>query len=603
MRYIDTFSGIGSASVAWRPLGWECVAHAEIAAFPSAVLKHRFPLIPNLGDCALHAEWPDYGPVDLVCGGTPCQSFSVAGLRAGLADPRGNLSLTYLAIVDQFRPRWLVWENVPGVLSHDKGRTFASIIGALGELGYGWAYRVLDAQFVRVDGFPFAVPQRRRRLYVVGYIGDWRRAAAVLFERESLQGYHPPRRRSGQSLAAATVPSLVGSGRGVERIGESRGQDPVVAEVANCLTERMHKGVNTTMDEGQTMIPVAVPDVACTMPSGGNETGGDRPPGTGQETAAEMLIPVIAIQERAVSENTSTIDDGRAAVGPDGKGWRDDGAAYTLESREAPQAVAYGIRSDAGRSGEAVKPSADAEGKVRLRDAGFNIYEDLSPTLDATAPHTVAFTAKDSGHDLVEDVSPTLRSGGHDQSHANAGVMPAVMTLAVRGRGDGRDLETRDDGTANAILTPNGGRDGIGVGAIAFDTTQITSPDNYSNPQAGDPVHPLAATAHPPAIAFPTELSGTQYASTEDVSPALSVKHSTSLAHRYAVRRLMPIECERLQGLEDDWTNIPWRGKGFAPDGPRYKAIGNGWAINLARWIGTRIQMVDELAETLEAAE
>lgn len=130
-----------------------------------------------------YADWPAFRP-ELIVGGTPCQAFSVAGLRAGLADPRGNLTLTFLAIVDGYRPRWVVWENVPGVLS-DRTGAFGAFTGGLAKLGYGWAYRVLDAQY-------FGVPQRRRRVFVVGHIGDWRRAAAVLFESHCLQGHPPP---------------------------------------------------------------------------------------------------------------------------------------------------------------------------------------------------------------------------------------------------------------------------------------------------------------------------------------------------------------------------------------------------------------------------
>jgi site-specific DNA-cytosine methylase len=129
----------------------------------------------------------EYEPIDLLVGGTPCQSFSVAGLRGGLDDERGNLALEYLRLADRLRPRWLVWENVPGVLSSNGGRDFGSILGGMVELGYGVAYRVLDAQF-------FGVAQRRRRVFVVGYAGDWRRAAAVLFERHSLSGHPSPRR-------------------------------------------------------------------------------------------------------------------------------------------------------------------------------------------------------------------------------------------------------------------------------------------------------------------------------------------------------------------------------------------------------------------------
>jgi DNA (cytosine-5)-methyltransferase 1 len=156
-------------------------------------------------------EWPD-ADVDVLCGGTPCQSFSVAGLRKGLADPRGNLMLTFGAIAGRYRPRWLVWENVPGVLSSNGGRDFGTFLGMLGQLGYGFAYRVLDAQHVRTRRFPRAVPQRRRRVFVVGYLGDWRRAAAVLFDRESLRGDTPPRREAGQGAAPTLAARTRGSG-------------------------------------------------------------------------------------------------------------------------------------------------------------------------------------------------------------------------------------------------------------------------------------------------------------------------------------------------------------------------------------------------------
>lgn len=152
MRYLSVCSGIEAASVAWHHLGWKPVAFSEIEAFPSAVLKHRFPDVPNLGDMTNHESWPlDAGSIDLLVGGTPCQSFSVAGLRAGISDPRGGLMLTYLEIARRLRPRWIVWENVPGVLSSGGGRDFGSFLGALGELGYGWSYRVLDAQWVRTQ--------------------------------------------------------------------------------------------------------------------------------------------------------------------------------------------------------------------------------------------------------------------------------------------------------------------------------------------------------------------------------------------------------------------------------------------------------------------
>ena len=215
MKYLSVCSGIEAASVAWHPLGFEAVGYSEIDKFPSAVLAHRFPETPNYGDMTKYKEWPiERGQFDILVGGTPCQSFSVAGLRQGLKDPRGNLMLTYGAIANHFRPRWIVWENVPGVLSSSGGRDFGAFLGMLAELGYGFSYRILDAQYVRVESHKRAVPQRRRRVFVVGYLGDWRRAAAVLFESESLSRYTPPSRKAGERIAACLTRGAESSGKG-----------------------------------------------------------------------------------------------------------------------------------------------------------------------------------------------------------------------------------------------------------------------------------------------------------------------------------------------------------------------------------------------------
>jgi site-specific DNA-cytosine methylase len=291
LRYLSVCSGIEAASVAWEPLGWQPEAFAEVEKFPSAVLAHHWPNVPNLGDMTQYEQWK-LGAIDLLVGGTPCQSFSVAGLRQGLRDPRGGLMLTYLEIAQRHRPRWLVWENVPGVLSSHGGRDFGAFLGALGDLGYGWAYRVLDAQW-------FGVAQRRRRVFVVANAGDGAAAATVLFESESVRRNPAPSREAGEG-AAADAGAGVGSGgwpadvaatlrkengspgyanqdlfaqRGANLVpdivgtlsdGAHNGGGGLTAKmptlgayspcVANPLTARMGKGINTTLDEGQTPI-------------------------------------------------------------------------------------------------------------------------------------------------------------------------------------------------------------------------------------------------------------------------------------------------------------------------------------------------------------
>ena len=534
MRYLSVCSGIEAASVAWHPLGWAPVAFSEVDAFPSAVLTHHYPSVPNWGDMTKFQEWPD-ADVDVLVGGTPCQSFSVAGLRKGLDDPRGSLMLVYLAIARKYRPRWVVWENVPGVLSADEGRAFGSLLGGLGELGYGASYRVLDAQH-------FGVAQRRRRVFVVGCLGDWRRAAAVLFERESLSGHPAPRREAGQGATYSTAPSLTGSGRGTARAGESRGQDCLIPQtvgalcdgahmgggstgrtptlgaslpcVANPLTARMGKGINTTCDEGQTLIPGQIGGVF-DGPTHSLRADDASEDGTGRGTP---LVPTIA---PCLTRN-------------------------------------YGKQPD----------SSDTNAGPML------------------IPVAHAFDARQS--DVIQYGD---KAGPLDTDGSSIG----VMTLAIRGRAEGAQLEVRDDGTANAVLTPSGGRGGIGVGAVAF------SAKDYGA-DAGEIAPTLRAGGHTGGHA------------NGGVMPAV--------AQHMAVRRLTPRECERLQGFPDDYTLIPYgkpskrkldadflkyqlRGNPkhlkrddidrIAADGPRYKALGNSMAVPVMAWIGKRIQMVEEL--------
>ncbi len=194
LRYLSLCSGIEAATVAWEPLGWLPAAFAEIEKFPSAVLAHHYPSVPNLGDITKISGKDFRGKIDLIVGGPPCQSYSVAGSRKGLDDPRGQISLVFLSIVGKAQPRWVIVENVPGLLGTDQGRAFGTILGTLAKFGYGFAWRVLDAQH-------FGVPQRRRRLYLIGHLGNWRPAAAVLFERHCLSGHTPPRRKTGEEVA------------------------------------------------------------------------------------------------------------------------------------------------------------------------------------------------------------------------------------------------------------------------------------------------------------------------------------------------------------------------------------------------------------------
>lgn len=401
LRYLSVCSGIEAATQAWHPLGWTCAGVSEIEPFPRAVLEHRLgavPVefdehqwregsntIPLFGDFT-KIEKHHVGPIDLLVGGTPCQSFSVAGKRAGLDDPRGNLTLEFLALAKRLRPRWIVWENVPGVLSHDEGRTMGTFLRLVGECGFRWAYRVLDAQYVRVGRFGRAVPQRRRRVFLVGYSGAGGvDPHAVLFDRESLRGDPAPRREAGQRAA----PTLAARTRGGGGLGADFDCDGglIAHDVASTLNAAFGSKLGL---EDQHINSGAPLFVVHALRGEGFDASED---GTGRGTP---IVPV-AIQERAVSENPK--------AGPDGKGSRDDGAAYTLEARSTAQAVAFAENS-----------------RAELRLCGGD-----------------------------GQVSAQLTTGG-----GKAGQGTPCVAFQERGRSDGRTVEHQVE-VAYALTAPNGG--------------------------------------------------------------------------------------------------------------------------------------------------
>jgi DNA (cytosine-5)-methyltransferase 1 len=317
MKYGSVCSGVEAATAAWHPLGWEPQWFSEIEKFPSAVLAHHYPDVPNLGDMTKFKEWPIDRSIDLLVGGTPCQSFSVAGLRKGLDDPRGNLMLTYLAIAAQYQPKWLVWENVPGVLSSQRGRDFGTFLGALGKLGYGFAYRVLDAQY-------FGVAQRRKRVFVVGYLGDWRRAAAVLFERESMSGHPAPSREAGQKAAdTLTVGSNQYSGFNGEPVAQclktrtGSAYDPTTetlpiafgAQNSANQGDSVSTEVTPTLDKSKTPA-VAISDPARTLLASGSDASPcyDRGPNfVAKSNAVRRLTPTECERLQGFPDNFTQI--------------------------------------------------------------------------------------------------------------------------------------------------------------------------------------------------------------------------------------------------------------------------------------------------------
>ena len=378
MRYGSVCSGVEAATVAWHDLGWEPAFFSEIEAFPRAVLEHHYPDVPLHGDFTTIEE-QQYGPIDLLVGGTPCQSFSIAGLRKGLDDDRGNLALEFIRLAQRERPQWVVWENVPGVLSSNGGRDFGSFLGALAELGYGFAYRVLDAQF-------FGVPQRRRRVFVVGYLGDWRPPAAVLFERESLSGNPAPsrearkeasgsstKRSGGRSWPAditCTLNAAFGDKHGLEDQHALNGASMFVPEVMGTMTARMFNSLGARDVEEGAVIPfsgfnqaVEASDVSQTVAARND-----------QDTASCVAFP------------SNANADAMGALGND--------VSPSMLSGGDPPAVAYGLRSGNTSSN------------------GIGVQVEATHTLNTSDKHAVAF-AQNTRNELKEsDVAGTLGTGG-----------------------------------------------------------------------------------------------------------------------------------------------------------------------------------------------
>ena len=311
MRYLSVCSGIEAASVAWHPLGWEAVAFSEIEAFPCAVLEHRWPGVPNLGDMT-RIEGEKYrGAVDVLIGGTPCQDFSIAGKRAGLSGERSGLALHFARLVRDIQPRWVVWENVPGAFSTNRGQDFCAFAGALAELGYGLAWRVLDAQY-------WGVPQRRRRIYLVGYLGDVRPAGAVLFECESLRRHTPPGGKARSGVTQALTRSFGAGGA-----DDNRAQGGFYVSVSQTEASRCLSSSNQRLDyETETFVlgqvcqygdkanaltarhdssPCADRGMAIVGTLAASGAGTERPAGQGNEL--DFLVPISfhASQDPCVS--------------------------------------------------------------------------------------------------------------------------------------------------------------------------------------------------------------------------------------------------------------------------------------------------------------
>ena len=581
MKFLSVCSGIEAASVAWQPLGWSAVAFSEIEPAPCAVLAHHYPGTPNWGDMTKYKEWPDVA-IDLLCGGTPCQSFSVAGLRKGLDDPRGNLMLTFGAIAAKYRPKWLVWENVPGVLSSKGGADFGAFLGMLGELGYGFAYRVLDAEY-------FGVAQRRRRVFVVGCLGDWQSAAAVLFERHSLSGHPAPRRQAGER-PTGTLSARTKGGGGLGTDFDCSG-GLVSSETADTLV----KSANQTTGFYS---PEIVATLCVATGQAGAEIGADMAPTLNCNHEAPWIAAAQPFSNRGVAADVPAI-------------------AFLGETNDSPQetdAVAL-LR----RVRKAIGAQAFAQWGLGILDS-LQQAEILRSALHGSEFRPAAFSrrwvvccalgspfsrAAGAMHSMREAAGEGCSSQGwgfseqqFDELGAYLSELPQPGAQAERLM---RDLWQAAEGPGllrNALSAVQearrpAGREGQPVHAAA---KGLGSEPAESVQGAG-----MHGEVPRERVLQQTRAAGQPgNAGTTGGDEARS-SHQGVGNPTLQVRRLVVEECEFLQGFPRGYTAVPHRGKPLA-DGPKYRALGNSWAVPVARWVGERIQAVQEITEHQKVA-
>ena len=584
MRYGSICSGVEAASLAWRHLGWTPAFFSEVEPFPAAVLMQRLgamkplrPLdpdaasdekdrkqrlswqsliaempdggtIPNLGDFTLIKKEDYDGQIDLLVGGTPCQDLSIAGKRLGFGGKRSVLALDFVRLCFETGTRWVLWENVPAALSSRRGEDFGRFVSLLcgwnvpvpesgwrkcgivtpAPGGFGVAWRVLDSQFTRVEQFPRAIPQRRKRLFLVGYTGQWKYPAKVLFDGEMCGGDTPPRRTKRQNASA-------GSEGGSASTDWWDG-----SQKAGTLTRTSDQQFMPDKGRLQCVIEQAGTDFLCY-----------------ENHAPDSRIKSVEVSQSIV-----------ARMGTGG-----NNLPLLQEVPREPETAIGFIKNDAGGDLQGfwnevfptmrteVTPAVareecfhvsfcDANGRRKDRPNG-GLY-----VTKAKAGKTVTAGGPGAETVIVEPIAldgdkmkPGERSGGSGMGFSEDGVMytQTVKDVHAVAYDECVPLDLR-----NATRDPEKhdaqNRQGVGIG------------------EDGAPMNTVTAASVP------------------------------GVGWQATVRKLLPIECERLMGFPDNWTRISWKGKPEeeCPDAPRYKACGNSMCVNVMAWIGERIEAVNQ---------
>lgn len=623
MNYGSICSGVEAATLAWRSLGWKAVFFSEVEPFPAGVLCRRFgatrplrPLdpaaadnekdrklreswirqiaelpsggtIPNLGDFTLIRKDDYEGEIDLLAGGTPCQDLGIAGKRLGFEGKRSVLALDFVRLCFELGVRWVVWENVPAALSSRNGEDFARFVSLLcgwelpvpdggwrkcgivtnapGHFGVSW--RILDSQFTRVEQFPRAIPQRRKRLFLIGYLGHWRYPAKVLFDGEMCGGNTPPRREKRQGTAA----------------GAERGTDPAKwwdgSENAGTLTRTSDQ--QFMPDKGR-MQCIVENDAECMD---------IRHIDTHDRELSPTLISTDYKGGKAVCFQQNSRDEVRLMNGDGeiaGTLVAEPGAKqqnylcyenHAQDSRIKTVDVAQAITARMGTGGGNLPVIQEVNQPVTAPQKRCDVAqrEDGEPSPDGAV---IGFIKNDAGgvqQGFWTDVFPTMRTeitpaiarkecfnvsfcdaNGHRKDRPNGGLYVTEAETSKTVTAGGTNAET------------------VIIDAIALD---------------GDKMKPKERSG---GSGMGVSEDGVMY--TQTAGDVHGVAYSApEIGCKATVRRLLPIETERLMGFPDNHTRIPWKGKSEeeCPDAPRYKACGNSMAVNCMMWIGERIQAVE----------